>query len=34
MVITSKVAAILRQRYAECRVVSKMFNKPHQKMAL
>jgi hypothetical protein len=27
MVITSKVAAILRQRYAECRAVSKMFHK-------
>jgi hypothetical protein len=33
-VITSKVVGTLRQRNAECRVVSKMFSKPRPKMAL
>jgi hypothetical protein len=34
MVITPKVVGTLRQRYAECSTTSKVFNRPHPKMAL
>jgi hypothetical protein len=34
MVIASKVARTLRQRYVECKASSNVFNKPHPKMAL
>jgi hypothetical protein len=34
MDMTPKVAGTLRQRYAECRMASKMFRRPHTKMAL
>jgi hypothetical protein len=32
--MTPKVADILRQRYAKCRMASKMFRRPLTKMAL
>jgi hypothetical protein len=34
MVITLKVAGILRQRYAEWRASLNIFNNPHPKMTL
>jgi hypothetical protein len=33
MVIMPKVVGILRQGYTECNAASKIFNKPHPKMA-
>jgi hypothetical protein len=34
IVIMSKVAGTLRQRYPKCRAASKVFNSPHPKIAL